>query len=145
MICVAVSLPLVRIFQHQMQCDTLQSVRNAALCPGTAHAVDQDDLPAHMGKAYEQICPSADLPHRRSAHDLSECGRLRRESYNPGRYGEHHRDLLQAVYQNFDVGADMPLEGGNGTHDLIGEMANGSNVIPSEGASARGRMDGGTR
>ena len=64
---------------------------------------------------------------------------------NPGRYGEHHRDLLQAVYQNFDVGADMPLEGGNGTHDLIGEMANGSNVIPSEGASARWRMDGGTR
>jgi len=49
------------------------------------------------------------------------------------------------VYQNFDVGADMPLEGGNGTHDLIGEMANGSNVIPSEGASARWRMDGGTR
>lgn len=27
----------------------------------------------------------------------------------------------------------MPLEGGNGTHDLIGEMTNGSDVIPSEG------------
>lgn len=40
---------------------------------------------------------------------------------------------LRVVYRNFDVGADMPLEGGNGTHDLIGEMANGSDVIPSEG------------
>lgn len=30
---------------------------------------------------------------------------------------------LRVKYQNFDPGADMPLEGGNGTHDLIGELA----------------------
>ena len=29
---------------------------------------------------------------------------------------------LRVVYRNFDVGAEMSLEGGNGTHDLIAEM-----------------------
>lgn len=38
---------------------------------------------------------------------------------------------LRVVYRNFDVGADMSLEGGNGTHDLIAEMIKDSDVIPS--------------
>ncbi|RGX56791.1 MULTISPECIES: M23 family metallopeptidase [Anaerotruncus] len=38
---------------------------------------------------------------------------------------------LRVVYRNFDVGADMALEGGNGTHDLIAEMIKGSDVQPS--------------
>lgn len=38
---------------------------------------------------------------------------------------------LRVSYRNFDVGADMSLEGGNGTHDLIGEMTNGSEVTPT--------------
>ena len=40
---------------------------------------------------------------------------------------------LRVVYRNFDVGADMALEGGNSTHDLIVEMVKDSDVIPSEG------------
>ena len=40
---------------------------------------------------------------------------------------------LRVVYRNFDVGADMALEGGNSTHDLIAEMVRDSDVIPSEG------------
>jgi len=38
---------------------------------------------------------------------------------------------LRVVYRNFDVGADMSLEGGNGTHDLIAEMIKDSDVAPS--------------
>lgn len=38
---------------------------------------------------------------------------------------------LRVVYDTFDVGANMSLEGGNGTHDLIGEMTKDSDVIPS--------------
>mgnify|MGYP001041545829 CR=1 FL=1 len=38
---------------------------------------------------------------------------------------------LRVMYNNFDVSADMPLEGGNGTHDLIGEMTKDSDVVPS--------------
>ncbi len=38
---------------------------------------------------------------------------------------------LRVVYDNFDVSADMSLEGGNGTHDLIKEMTKDSDVIPS--------------
>lgn len=40
---------------------------------------------------------------------------------------------LRVVYNHFDVGTDMPLEGGNGTHDLIGEMTKDSDVTPSPG------------
>ena len=40
---------------------------------------------------------------------------------------------LRVVYRNFDVGADMALEGGNSTHDLIAEMVKDFDVIPSEG------------
>ena len=40
---------------------------------------------------------------------------------------------LRVVCRNFDVGADMALEGGNSTHDLIAEMVKDSDVIPSEG------------
>ena len=40
---------------------------------------------------------------------------------------------LRVVYRNFDVGAEMSLEGGNGTHDLIAEMIKDSDVVPSEG------------
>lgn len=40
---------------------------------------------------------------------------------------------LRVVYRNFDVGAEMSLEGGNGTHDLIAEMTRDSDVVPSEG------------
>ena len=40
---------------------------------------------------------------------------------------------LRVVYRNFDVGADMALEGGNSTHDLIAEMTRDSDVVPSEG------------
>jgi len=39
---------------------------------------------------------------------------------------------LRVVYRNFDVGADMSLEGGNGTHELIAEMTKDSDVTPSE-------------
>ena len=39
---------------------------------------------------------------------------------------------LRVVYNSFDVGANMSLEGGNGTHDLIGEMSKDSDVTPSE-------------
>ena len=38
---------------------------------------------------------------------------------------------LRVMYNNFDVSADMPLEGGNGTHDLIKEMTKDSDVTPS--------------
>ena len=41
---------------------------------------------------------------------------------------------LRVSYRNFDVGADMSLEGGNGTHDLIGEMTHDSQVVPSDGS-----------
>ncbi|MFR4988930.1 M23 family metallopeptidase [Anaerotruncus colihominis] len=51
---------------------------------------------------------------------------------------------LRVVYRNFDVGADMPLEGGNGTHDLIGEMTKDSEVVPSEGGFLS-PLDGGWR
>ena len=40
---------------------------------------------------------------------------------------------LRVVYRNFDVGAEMSLEGGNGTHDLIAEMTRDSDVVPSDG------------
>ena len=40
---------------------------------------------------------------------------------------------LRVVYRNFDVGADMVLEGGNSTHDLIAEMVRDSDVVPSDG------------
>ena len=40
---------------------------------------------------------------------------------------------LRVVYRNFDIGADISLEGGNGTHDLIAEMTQGSDVTPSAG------------
>lgn len=39
---------------------------------------------------------------------------------------------LRVVYNNFDIGADVSLEGGNGTHELIGEMTKDSPVVPSE-------------
>ncbi len=38
---------------------------------------------------------------------------------------------LRVVYHNFDISADVSLEGGNGTHDLIGEMVKDSQVISS--------------
>ncbi len=40
---------------------------------------------------------------------------------------------LRVQYDNFDVGANMSLEGGNGTHDLINEMTKDSDVTPSPG------------
>lgn len=40
---------------------------------------------------------------------------------------------LRVQYNNFDVGANMDLEGGNGTHDLIKEMTKDSEVTPSLG------------
>ena len=40
---------------------------------------------------------------------------------------------LRVVYRNFDVGAEMSLEGGNSTHDLIAEMIKDSDVVPSDG------------
>ena len=40
---------------------------------------------------------------------------------------------LRVVYRNFDVGAEMSLECGNGTHDLIAEMIKDSDVVPSDG------------
>ena len=41
---------------------------------------------------------------------------------------------LRVRYDSFDVGADMSLEGGNGTHDLIKELTKDSDVIPSPGS-----------
>ena len=38
---------------------------------------------------------------------------------------------LRVLYDSFDLGADMSLEGGNGTHDLIAEMIKDSDVTPS--------------
>ena len=38
---------------------------------------------------------------------------------------------LRVLYDNFDLGADMSLEGGNGTHDLIAELIKDSDVVPS--------------
>ncbi|MCI8652109.1 MAG: M23 family metallopeptidase [Angelakisella sp.] len=38
---------------------------------------------------------------------------------------------LRVQYNNFDVSADMNLEGGNGTHDLIKELTKDSEVVPS--------------
>ncbi len=38
---------------------------------------------------------------------------------------------LRVVYDNFDVSADISLEGGNGTHDLIRKMTKDSDVVPS--------------
>lgn len=40
---------------------------------------------------------------------------------------------LRVRYDNFDVGADMNLEGGNGTHALIKELTKDSEVTPSPG------------
>lgn len=40
---------------------------------------------------------------------------------------------LRVRYDNFDVGAEMNLEGGNGTHDLIKELTKDSEVTPSPG------------
>lgn len=40
---------------------------------------------------------------------------------------------LRVIYDNFDLGADMSLDGGNGTHELIAEMIKGSDVDPSPG------------
>ena len=40
---------------------------------------------------------------------------------------------LRVQYDSFDVGADMSLEGGNGTHDLIKELTKDSDVVPSPG------------
>lgn len=51
---------------------------------------------------------------------------------------------LRVVYNKFDVGADMSLEGGNGTHDLIGEMTKDSDVTPSPEGFI-GPLDGGWR
>ncbi|WP_242863616.1 M23 family metallopeptidase [Anaerotruncus rubiinfantis] len=49
---------------------------------------------------------------------------------------------LRVVYHNFDIGADMSLEGENGTHDLIGEMIKDSDVIPSPGGFVSPLQDG---
>lgn len=40
---------------------------------------------------------------------------------------------LRVLYDNLDLGANMPLEGGNSTHDLIAEMIKDSDVVPSAG------------
>lgn len=40
---------------------------------------------------------------------------------------------LRVIYDNFDLGADMSLDGGNGTHELIAEMIKGSDVRPITG------------
>ena len=40
---------------------------------------------------------------------------------------------LRVLYDNFDLGADMSLEGGNSTHELIAEMIKDSDVTPSAG------------
>ena len=49
---------------------------------------------------------------------------------------------LRVQYDSFDVGVDMSLEGGNGTHDLIKEMVDGSEVIPSPGGFISPLADG---
>ncbi|MEG0217872.1 MAG: M23 family metallopeptidase [Raoultibacter sp.] len=48
---------------------------------------------------------------------------------------------LRVKYNNFDVGADMSLDGGNGTHKLIGELAD-PNAPPAEGALGSPFSDG---
>lgn len=49
---------------------------------------------------------------------------------------------LRVQYDSFDTGADMALEGGNGTHDLIKEMTSGSDVEPSAGGFVSPLADG---
>ena len=49
---------------------------------------------------------------------------------------------LRVRYDNFDVGADMSLEGGNGTHDLIKELTKDSEVTPSPSSFISPLADG---
>ena len=51
---------------------------------------------------------------------------------------------LRVRYDSFDVGVDMSLEGGNGTHDLIKELTKDSDVVPSPGGFVS-PLDGGWR
>ena len=50
---------------------------------------------------------------------------------------------LRVLYDNFDLGADMSLEGGNGTHDLIAELIKESDVVPSAGGFVSPRPEAG--
>ena len=49
---------------------------------------------------------------------------------------------LRVQYDNFDIGAGMDLEGGNGTHDLIKELTKDSEVTPSPGSFVSPLADG---
>ena len=91
-------------------------------CVHTAEDEDEEDY-VHL-RAY----PIHDLPTV-YANVSSVVGR----AVTPNDMANITEIYLRVVYRNFDVGANMSLEGGNGTHDLIGEMTKDSDVTPSEG------------
>lgn len=94
------------------------------------------------GKEYEHeetyivAVPIADLPTI-YANVSAEVGR----PVTPEDQTNITEIYLRVKYNNFDVGADMSLEGGNGTHDLIGELAD-PNAPPAEGALGSPFSDG---
>ena len=91
-------------------------------CVHTAEDEDEEDY-VHL-RAY----PIHDLPTV-YANVSSVVGR----AVTPDDRANITEIYLRVMYRDFDVGANMSLEGGNGTHDLIGEMTKDSDVTPSEG------------
>ncbi len=92
----------------------------------TVIEIDEDGGEHEIEEIYTAAVPITDLPT--IYENVGEYAGREVTSNDKANITEIY---LRVVYNNFDVSADMSLEGGNGTHDLIKEMTKDSDVTPS--------------
>lgn len=93
----------------------------------TVTGTDENGEEYEYEETYIVAVPIADLPTI-YANVAAEIGR----PITPEDQANITEIYLRVKYNTFDVGADMSLEGGNGTHDLIGALADPT-APPAEG------------
>jgi len=89
---------------------------------------DDNGDPYDVEEEYTVAVPIRDLPTI-----YANVGRYAGRAVTPDDSANITEIYLRVRYDSFDVGADMSLEGGNGTHDLIKELTKNSEVSPSPG------------
>lgn len=84
----------------------------------TVTRTDENGEEYEEEETYTVAVPIADLPTI-----YSNIAELIGRPITPEDQANATEIYLRVKYDSFDVGANMPLEGGNGTHDLIGALA----------------------